>query len=196
MKKGSDKPNEFEALGEVLAALKDLDERQRTWVITSAVTNLGITGSPVSSSPPGAVALGTTGIGAIAPTAIPGQPGSNAHARSFLRTRAPKNTVQQVACLAFYLTHFRNTPHFKTKDISIMNTDAGGPRIGNPSQAVENAAKQSGYLSPAGSGKKQLSALGEDVVNALPNQDNVKAAEAATPRKKRKSSRKTRTKTT
>jgi hypothetical protein len=93
--------------------------------------------------------------------------------------------MQQVACLAFYLTHFKDTQLFKTKEISAMNTNAGGTRIGNPSQAVEDATQKNGYLAPAGGGKKQLTGYGEDVVNALPDQEAVKAVAASAARKQR-----------
>ena len=43
------------------------------------------------------------------------------------------------------------------------------------SRAVDNATKQSGYLTSAGKGKKQITALGEDVVQALPDYEKVGA---------------------
>lgn len=178
----SSAPTEFEALGKVLAALASLDAKQRVWVIASAVSNLGI-----AATLPTPTGTGGAGAGGIATSAaiIPGQPGSNAHARAFLRQKAPTNKVQQVACLAYYLTHFKEIPHFKTTDLSQMNTDAGGARIGNLTQAANNALHLSGYLAPAGGGRKQLSAYGEDVVNALPDPSAVKALEANKPRTRR-----------
>ena len=176
---GAGVPVEFAALGKVLAALAKLDEKQRAWVIASAVSNLGI---PAALPAPRVSGLGTGGTGT---TVIPGDPGSKAHARAFLKIKSPKTMVQQVACLAFYLTNHKHLPHFKTKDISVMNTDAAGSRISNPSQAVGNATHLSGYLAPAGGGKKQLTGFGEDVVDALPDQEAVKAVEAAKPRKRR-----------
>src|SRR5260221_2973420 len=38
--------------------------------------------------------------------------------KQFLFERQPLTDVEKVACLAFYLTHYRNIPHFKTLDIS------------------------------------------------------------------------------
>ncbi len=179
---------EIDALKKVLAALVDLDEKQRAWVIASAVSNLGIVAALPAS---GVSGLSTGGTGA---TAIPGEPGSKAHARAFLKSKSPKTTIQQVACLAYYLTYHRDLPHFKTRDISELNTDAAGSRISNPSQVVGNATHQNGFLAQAGGGKTQLTGFGEDVVNALPDQEAVKTVVGAAKPRKRRASRKAKAK--
>ena len=46
--------------------------------------------------------------------------------KEFLFQKQPKTDVERVACLAYYLTHYRGTPHFKTVDISKLNTEAAG----------------------------------------------------------------------
>jgi len=53
--------------------------------------------------------------------------------------------------------------------------------------AVANATKQNKFLVAVGQAKKQITALGEDVVAALPNEEAVKAvlANHRKPRKKR-----------
>ena len=157
-------PKEVEALGQVLAALHGLDAGQREWVIASTMTNLGL--SPLQPRPavpnlPGGGTPSGTGTGGASP-------------KEFLRLKNPQTDVQRIACLAYYLTHERQQPHFKTKDITALNTEAAGTKLSNPSFAVGNATKQSQYLAPAGSGKKQITALGEDMVNALPDQDAVR----------------------
>jgi hypothetical protein len=83
--------------------------------------------------------------------------------------------VERIACLAFYLTHYADMPHFKTLDLSKLNTDAAQPKFSNTAVAVENATKM-GYLVPAIKAHKQLSAAGERFVQALPNRDEAKAA--------------------
>ena len=45
--------------------------------------------------------------------------------------------------------------------------------MSNPTLATSNAAKVN-YLVPAGGGKKQITLLGEKVVEALPNREMVK----------------------
>lgn len=55
-----------------------------------------------------------------------------------------------------------------------------------------NATSGSGFLAPAGGGKKQITSLGEEVVGVLPDQERVKAviAEAKTSRRKKRSTKK------
>jgi hypothetical protein len=96
-------------------------------------------------------------------------------AKQFLLDKEPKTDVERVACLAFYLTHYAETPHFKTLDLSKLNTDAAQPKFSNAAVAVENATKM-GYLVPAIKAHKQLSGAGERFVQALPNRDEAKAA--------------------
>jgi len=95
--------------------------------------------------------------------------------KEFLFEKDPKTDVERVACLAYYLTHYLNTPHFKTIDISKLNTEAAQLKFSNPAFAVDNATK-AGYLVPAIKNQKQLSANGEIFVQALPDRDAAKEA--------------------
>jgi len=38
--------------------------------------------------------------------------------KEFLRDKMPVTDVERITCLAYYLTHYRDTPHFKTLDLS------------------------------------------------------------------------------
>ena len=78
--------------------------------------------------------------------------------------------MERVACLSYYLTHLRNMPHFKTADISALNIEAAQPKFSNAANAMENATK-CGYLVPAIRGTKQLGAMGEQFVRALPDRE-------------------------
>jgi hypothetical protein len=172
-------PKEVEALGQVLAALQALDEGQREWVISSAMTNLGLAAHPAKAA--GAATQHKASAEKPVYSAQPGTP------KDFLREKNPQTDVQRIACLAYFLTHQRGQPHFKTKDLTLLNTEAAATKLSNPSFAVNNAAKQSHFLAPAGNGNKQITAFGEDVVNALPDQDAVRAlGEGQKKRKSRK----------
>jgi hypothetical protein len=91
--------------------------------------------------------------------------------------------------LAYYLTHYRDQQHFKTLDISKLNTEAAQIKFSNPVLSVNNAATM-GYLAQASKGNKQISAPGEMFVAALPDRDAAQAA-MANARPKRKSKRPT-----
>jgi len=104
--------------------------------------------------------------------------------KQFLLEKQPRTDVERVACLAYYLTHYRSIPHFKTLDISKLNTEAAQPKFSSASVAVNNATLL-GYLVPAQKGQKQLSATGEQFVLALPDRSAAQAViKKARPRRK------------
>jgi hypothetical protein len=93
--------------------------------------------------------------------------------KQFLQEKQPHSDVERVACLAYYLAHYRNIPHFKTVDVSKLNTEAAQFKFSNAALAVNNAAWR-GLLTSAGKGNKQISAVGEQFVVALPDRDATK----------------------
>lgn len=106
--------------------------------------------------------------------------------KEFIVQKQPKTDLERVACLAFYLTHYRDTPHFKTLDISKLNTEAAHAKFSNPAASVSNAAA-SGLFVSAGKGAKQISPMGERFVDALPNHSAAKAVMSSMkPRRTRK----------
>lgn len=111
--------------------------------------------------------------------------------KEFMAQKNPKTDMQRIACLGYYLTHFRKTPHFKTRDLTHLNIEAAQPQLSNPAAAVRNATAHR-YLSPAGSGRKQITPVGEAIVKALPDFDKVKEeiGKHKRPRRKRKKNKK------
>jgi hypothetical protein len=113
--------------------------------------------------------------------------------KEFLLEKQPRTDVERVACLAYYLTHYREMPHFKTLDLSKLNTEAAQPKFSNAANSTNNAVKR-GYLVPATKGQRQLSAAGERFVQALPDRDAAKAA--MTSARPKRSPRRSKTPTT
>ena len=106
--------------------------------------------------------------------------------KDFLVQKKPRTDIERVACLAFYLTHYRNTPHFRTMDINKLNTEAAQLKLSNASYSVNNAT-QSGFLVPAQNGAKQISAPGETYVDLLPDYARArKVMSELSPRRKRR----------
>jgi hypothetical protein len=169
---------EVTALGEILDSLSKLDEQQRGVVLNMAAQRLNVATSPLKPNDTLASAAassgGTTGSG--------GDPTP----KQFIAQKQPQTDVERVVCLAFYLTHHAGTSHFKTKNISELNTKAGEPKFSNAAVAVTNASNNYKYLSAAGSGNKQITGLGEQVVNALPDRQAVKAVLDAQKKRRRK----------
>lgn len=101
--------------------------------------------------------------------------GTSLTPKQFMAQKQPKSDIERITCLAYYLTHFKNTPQFKTVDLTHLNTDAAQPKLSNASFAARNAVTNQ-YLAPAGGGKKQIAPRGEAVVKALPDRTAVAAA--------------------
>jgi hypothetical protein len=94
--------------------------------------------------------------------------------KNFIFEKSPQTDVDRIACLAYYLSHYRDQPHFKTADLSKLNTEAAQRKLANTAYAVNNAT-HAGYLAAAPGGQKQLTALGEQYVSALPGREAARA---------------------
>lgn len=95
--------------------------------------------------------------------------------KEFLLEKQPRTDVERVACLAFYLTHYRNLQFFKTPELIALNTEAAQPKFSNPHYSVNNAT-QAGYLAGATKDMRQISAAGEQFVRALPDREAARQA--------------------
>jgi hypothetical protein len=181
-----DKPdNEIRAMEAVYGALGDLDSIEQTRVIEWVQQKLGLVPSPGAQNKQGIPASGNLGV----PSQVRGTT-----PKAFVAEKRPRTDVERVACLAYYLTHQRNITKFKTKDLTELNKEAAQPKMSNAAFAVTNATN-SAYLAAAGSGQKQITARGEAVVMALPDDARVKEALKAYPtRGRRRKTGKARTK--
>jgi hypothetical protein len=165
--------DEFQALHAVICALRPLDQEARNRILEAAAIFLGIPPIQprgreiVQNSPSGTFSAASTSSRALFSEESTMSP------KEFLMGKAPKTDVERIACLAYYLTHYRDTPHFKTLDISALNTEAAQPKFSNTANSTNNAVKL-GYIVPSTKGHRQLSALGERFVQALPDRNAAK----------------------
>lgn len=171
---------EIAALSKVLEALAGLDEADQAWVLQTAASRLAV---------PDVVIGGGAQAGVIPPVQPPPHGATIDDLKRFMRAKSPQTDVQRVACLAYFLTKSRKQPHFKSTELTALNTEAAEARM-NMSRAVNNATNQNRYLAPAGGGKKQITKVGEDVVDALPDQEKAKLAEQKTKLRRKKAGRK------
>ncbi|HXM43277.1 MAG TPA: hypothetical protein VN924_18720 [Bryobacteraceae bacterium] len=161
---------ELAALDVVLGALEPLDEDARLFVFRTAMDRPGVNDLPKA----GSSTLGKSG-GSDNGAGLGAQPDlTRMTPKEFIRLKQPITDVQRVACLAYFLARSRGIAEFKTLDLTKLNTEAAGVKFSNTAVAVSNATL-TGFLAPAGGGKKQITALGEDIVDALPDQERVKA---------------------
>jgi len=160
-----------EALTTILSILKDLDTESQRRTIQAVITFLDIPLSTSHKSSP----LPDYQKSDIGRSEVSFSENRSISPKDFIRDKAPKTDIERIACLAYYLTHYRDTPHFKTIDLSSLNTEAAQPKLSNAAYAVDNATK-AGLLVQAVKGAKQLSAAGEYFVQALPDRDAAKAS--------------------
>jgi len=178
----ADQANEFKALQEVITALQPLCQEARERILGSVATFLGVSAKPQHSAQAPAHSSG--------PVPVSGAPSYSADTalspKEFLLEKQPRTDVERIACLAFYATHYQDLPHFKTLDLSKLNTSAAQPKFSNAANAANNAVK-AGYLVASTKGHRQLSAAGEQFVLALPDRGAAKDAMAsARPRRRPK----------
>ncbi|MGH9612657.1 MAG: hypothetical protein ACRD4P_06220 [Bryobacteraceae bacterium] len=163
--------NEVKAMEAAFNALASLnpDERRRVLVWLWEKLEVGV-GQPASFQPLAAAPAVALASGHTAPAGAAG----NFTAKAFVAQKDPRTDAERVTCLAYYLTHYKATPRFKTKQLAAANLEAAQPKFSNPAVAVMNAAG-SKYLSPAGGGDKQITVWGEKLVDALPDREKVNA---------------------
>jgi hypothetical protein len=173
--------SELEGFTQIVSAIQSLPEDAQMRVMKSVLTFLGWTDS-IPKRAEGGLQVTTqspTNQSTFSDDRTPS-------AKTFMLEKRPITDIEKIACLAYYLTHYRATPHFKTLDLSKLNTEAAQVKFSNAAKAVDNATAN-GLLVQAGKGNKQISAMGELYVQALPDREAAKAAIAhARPRRKTK----------
>jgi hypothetical protein len=173
--KGPKQQQEVEAINAIFQLLQDLEEDSQQRVLQTVVTYYQSTAPTYPKT-----SLPTT----ASPRAALFSEDRSISPKNFIVQKQPTTDVERVACLGYYLTHYRDTPHFKTLDISTLNTEAAQPKFANATVSMDNAMKM-GYLVPATKGNKQLSAAGEVFVQKLPDREAARAAMfAVKPRRK------------
>lgn len=170
-----------DALAEAVAVFRKLDDEGRKTLLKTLSTLFSI--NPTADAPPG-----PRTVSFAEPTERFSKEQSLSP-KEFLLKKQPRTDVERVACLGYYLAHYRNQQHFKTGEISDLNTEAAQRRFANTAQAVSNAMV-TGYLAQGIKGMRQLSAGGEMYVEALPDREAAAAA-FANSRPKRTSGKQT-----
>lgn len=168
-------PVELNILQSMLASLEPLDTDVRDRILRTIDTYFGRPSrahsppfSADSSAGDAKIARPFSSVPAFSDNVAPGP-------KQFLAEKQPQTDVERVACLAYYLAHYLDQPHFKTLDISKLNTEAAQVKFSNAAYAVNNAVK-TGYLAAAPGGARQISMGGEMFVAALPDRERARSA--------------------
>lgn len=165
---------DLDALTTIIGALKRMSREEQTRTLQAVSVFLGLNSEPVRSSHSTPItAQQTSKVAPLTDVRPSFSEERGLSPKEFLRDKKPTSDVERVACLGYYLAHYRDTPHFKTVDISALNTEAAQPKFSNASMAVDNASK-AGLLVQAIKGSKQLSSNGEHYVQLLPDREAAK----------------------
>lgn len=176
--------DDVEALSTIVGILRNLDEATQRRVLSSVHTLLDVQPKQENLT---ADRQGVSFQRSISDSTSSFSEDRTISPKQFVRDKQPASDVERVACLAYYLAHYRDTPHFKTVDISALNIEAAQPKFSNASVAVDNA-RAKGLLVPSTKGSKQISAFGEKYVELLP--DREAARESMQSARVRRSARK------
>jgi hypothetical protein len=166
--------NNLEAFNSIVKALKGLDADIQKRTLQAVVTFLNIS-FPIAENGIKVQEFKNSGVSNSYQSETSFSVNRDISPKDFIRDKLPRTDVERVACLAYYLTHYRSLQYFKTLEISALNTEAAQPKLSNAAYTVDNAAK-AGLLVQGERGSKQLSAAGEIFVQALPDRDAAKAA--------------------
>ena len=166
----STKPHE--ALRQIIDLLEPLNDDDRGRTVRSMLAFLGMDDKLSPNRKPESAISGHTDRNNSREPIFSGH--EELSPKAFLAEKEPQTDIERVACLAYYLVHYRDMKYFKTLDISSLNTDAAQKKFSNPTNATNNALRR-GFLADAPEKQKQLSAVGEQYVDALPDMQAAKA---------------------
>lgn len=109
--------------------------------------------------------------------------------KEFLLDKNPQTDVERIACLAYYLQHYRDVQQFKTADLNKLNTEAAQPKFTNASFAAKNAVDGHYLAAASKANHRQLTGMGERFVEALPDHDAAVAVKKKSkhPRRRKQS---------
>lgn len=154
------------AFNEIVQVMASLDSESQSHVLNSVASWLNLDAPP--RLPSSAAPQSYTGSESVQVSHSFSRPDGDASPKEFLFSKNPQTNTERIACLAFYLTHYRSVPHFKTLELSRLNTEAAQPKFTNASYSLRDATT-AGLLVSGPKGTKQLSAMGEQFVMALPD---------------------------
>lgn len=162
--------DELALLNRLIECLRPVDDETKARLVRSAITFLQLD----AVIPTRSLGLAKTREPSLRDSGSQFSVRTEMSPKQFLNEKQPGSDIERVACLAYYLTHFRDTPEFKNIDLSKLNTEAALPKFSNPAVPIDNAIRR-GFLVPTSGGAKQLGAIGEQFVQALPDRDAAKA---------------------
>jgi hypothetical protein len=118
------------------------------------------------------------GSGGVGAGSASGANLSGLNPKQFVAQKKPKTQYERIACLGYFLHTVRKIAEFGAGEMKAINKEAAQQPILNLPQIMGDTSGKYGFLSAAGGGKKQMTVLGDAVVEGLPDREAVKVAMA------------------
>ena len=99
--------DDLTVFNEIVSALKKLEVERREGVLDAVMTFLEMEGRTRKADP-------VHGGGELVSVSGGFSEDRSISPKEFMLEKKPRTAVERVACLAYYLTHYRDLPHFKT----------------------------------------------------------------------------------
>ncbi|SSM90100.1 Uncharacterised protein [Acinetobacter baumannii] len=163
---------DVDALATIITALKALssDEQERT--LHAAAAFLRVKLAPETHRREWSGSADLLSSSANRPPAAVYSENRTISPKDFVRDKSPQTDVERVVVLAYYLTNYRDLLSFRALDISALNTEAAQPKFANVSVLIDEAAR-AGYFTSGTKNGRQISQIGESLVQKLPERDVV-----------------------
>ena len=161
---------DFSVVTQIISLLEGRDSEEQLHILTTVLTWLKLR-SPLpsrSTAPPHTLPVkGSADLGFSEREEM--------DSKQFLLEKEPQSDTERIACLAYYLTHYRDITQFKPADLTKLNTESAQREFSNVHSSAKNALRD-GFLAAASKARhRQLSAMGEQYVNALPDREAARA---------------------
>lgn len=195
--KDENKKSEFEIVSKIISLLENIEKEKQIHILTTVGTWLRIddSGKPSVGATEQASHYLLDSMKGSGKSSIKFSGRKDLSPKQFMLEKQPRTDVERLACLAYYLTHYRDTPQFKTIDLSKLNTEAAQRKFSNATVTAKNAARTRYFVPASKKGHRQLSADGEQIIAALPDREAIAAIrQRMRPRKTTKKRRRKRIK--
>lgn len=169
--KDQHKPPSFELVAAVVKMLEPLAREEQKHILQTVVTWLHLVDFPTQRPQVAAQVSSEAPSRPVASADYPFSGRREISPKEFLLEKDPKTDGERLTCLAYYLTHYRDQPYFKTEDLSKLNTEAAQRKFANAAFTAKNAVRDGYFVQAPKKGLRQLSALGEQYVQALPDHE-------------------------
>jgi hypothetical protein len=160
----------FELVAQIVKLLDPLTPQERRHILQTVLTWLHMEDAPIRVQQPKELSTDTTSP-AKKSDEYPFSGRPEISPKDFMLEKEPQTDLERLTCLAYYLTHYRAQRYFKTEDLSKLNTDAAQRKFSNAAFTALRAVSEGFFVQAPKPGLRQLSAIGEQYVQALPDHD-------------------------